>query len=88
MAGEAAALDLSCKSGRPLGGVRVGITGTASFRERLGALLNSLGAKVECAGAMEVNSHADSPEMEAAYGRLSRYEVIVVTSAIGRTAVF
>ena len=83
VAGEAAALDLSCKSGLPLGGVRVGITGTASFRERLGTLLDSLGAKVECAGAMEVNSHADSPEMEAAYGRLSRYEVIVFTSANG-----
>ncbi len=83
VAGETAALDLSCKSGLPLAGTSVGITGTASFRERLGALLTSLGAKVECAGAMEVNSHADSPEMAAAYGQLSRYDVIVFTSANG-----
>lgn len=81
--GETAALDLSSKEGLPLDGAVVGVTGTATFRERLGTLLTSLGARVECAGAMEVVSFADSPAVRAACENLGTYGITVFTSANG-----
>ncbi len=81
--GETAALDFSSREGLPLDGTVVGITGTATFRERLGTLLTSLGARVECAGAMEVVSFADSPAVRAACENLESYGITVFTSANG-----
>ena len=81
--GETAALDFSSREGLPLDGTVVRITGTATFRERLGTLLTSLGARVECAGAMEVVSFADSPAVRAACENLESYGITVFTSANG-----
>lgn len=52
--GRTAALDFSSTLSRPLAGVRVGLTGTAGLRERLGALLRQQGAQVSAAGSLTV----------------------------------
>ena len=52
--GQTAAMDLSATLDRPLAGVRVGLTGTAGMRERLGALLRQQGAQVSAAGSLTV----------------------------------
>lgn len=83
VAGETAGMDLSCHQGLPLAGVSVGITGTSSFRERLGGLLESLGAAVSCAGSMEVRSFVKKDRIQRVYQNLGKYTILVFTSANG-----
>lgn len=83
VAGEVAGMDLTCRRGLPLAGASVGITGTPSFRERLGGLLESLGARVSCAGSMEVRSFVKEDEVQRVYGNLGKYTMLVFTSANG-----
>lgn len=83
VAGEVAGMDLTCRQGLPLTGVSVGITGTPSFRERLGGLLESLGAGVSCAGSMEVISFVKGEAVQKIYQNLGKYTMLVFTSANG-----
>lgn len=83
VAGEVAGMDLSCRQGLPLAGTTVGVTGTPSFRERLGGLLESLGAAVSCAGSMEVRSFVKEDKIQRIYQNLGKYTILVFTSANG-----
>lgn len=61
--GPAAALDLSSRSPRPLDGLRVGLTGTAHFQRRIGALLRRLGAGTVCVQANRVEPACEPAEL-------------------------
>ena len=79
--GETAALEMKSTFRPPLAGVRVCMTGTASFMDRLGRSLTGLGAEAEEVSRLGLVSHAGEAEMQEAYGRLGSYTWAVFTSA-------
>ena len=79
--GETVSLDFRATVRRPLDGVRVSVTGTPAFTEKLLASLTALGAEAERVCGLGVKSHLDSPGMTAAYQSLERYTWLVFTSA-------
>ena len=81
MVGETAALEMKSTFRPPLAGVRVCMTGTASFMDRLGRSLAGLGAETEEVSRLGLVSHAGEAEMQEAYGRLESYTWAVFTSA-------
>lgn len=79
--GETASLDMRGTICRPLDGIRVSVTGTESFSERLIRSLTALGARAENICRMGVRSFAGGAEMRRAYRNLSSYTWTVFTSA-------
>lgn len=81
--GETASYEMKCGAFKPLGGIRVGITGTGHFTDKLKEALEAKGAQVSLVMEMKVESHAEEAPMQEAYGRLKEYGWIVFTSANG-----
>ncbi|WP_143321323.1 uroporphyrinogen-III C-methyltransferase [Clostridium sp. HBUAS56010] len=81
--GEVASLDFSSTFQAPLYGCRVGITGTASFRQRLRKELTSLGAAVWDCLTLSLQTYRKESCMKSIYESLSAYTWIVFTSANG-----
>lgn len=79
--GETAALSMASTFHAPLEGVRIGVTGTESFTEKLMGQLEEQGAETECILRLDVVSHKGETPMQEAYGRLSEYTWLVFTSA-------
>lgn len=94
IAGDVASMDLSGDKSihqeekelqpggkQPLTGILVGITGTSYFRERLGTLLEHMGAEIECFGSLEVVPFVKGKDMQLVYRNLDQYTMAVFTSA-------
>ena len=79
--GETAALDMSSTVRRPLDGISVSVTGTASFSGRLIRSLTELGASAENICRLGVESFAAGQEMSRAYKNLGSYTWVAFTSA-------
>ena len=61
--GETAAFDFSSTIPAPLGGVRIGVTGTPSMTEKLRRDLQKLGADVQTVAPMVIRESAPSPAL-------------------------
>lgn len=81
--GEVADLHMESTYKRPLSGIRVGITGTPSFTDKLEAVLKEQGASIEKLAVMDVISLADTDPVQKSFIRLPSYTWIAFTSANG-----
>lgn len=82
--GQTAAYEMKCAHRTAaLAGIRVGITGTRYFADRLGRALEKEGAETVRLLDMEVISHVTEPPMQEAYRNLKAYSWAVFTSANG-----
>ncbi len=81
--GETAALDFSSTYRQPLGGCRIGVTGTENFGVRLLKELESLGGTCSYILRLSMKSRRGEESMKKAYKQLSAYTWIVFTSANG-----
>lgn len=79
--GQVAALDLSPTAPAPLGGVRVGLTGTPAVTDKLTSRLQELGASVQIISPLSVREAAPSPILSALRG--DRPKWVVLTSPNG-----
>lgn len=86
--GDTAKLDLRLTDGSILSGVRVGITGTISFTERLSTRLEELGALVDTVSSSEIIEFEDNTAFENALTSLEQYRWIVLTSTNAVTIFF
>lgn len=82
VAGEVAGLRLFSEKQRPLEGVRIGITGTDSFADRLKGLLEGMGASVQVVCRLQVVP-LRSQEVLKSYDQLKDYTWLVFTSGNG-----
>ncbi|WP_124064882.1 uroporphyrinogen-III C-methyltransferase [Clostridium sp. E02] len=81
--GAVAALDFSSTHMDPLTGCQIGITGTGHFVRTLREQLEECGAAVKCLFTLSFQSYRSLAAMKTAYGNLSKYSWIVLTSANG-----
>jgi uroporphyrinogen III methyltransferase/synthase len=79
--GEVAGLDMRATIRKPLSGVRVGITGTASLRHRLAEQLEALGAGVKTISALKLVESEDLSGLDTALQALESYRWLIFTSA-------
>lgn len=72
----------------PLSGVKVAVTGTERFRQKLSDGLKSLGAETYTAAALEIQEYRENPELDKELLSIEDYSWVVFTSGYGADIFF
>lgn len=86
--GRTAEFNLLPDSPLPLSGVKVAVTGTEQFRQKLSAGLKLIGAETYTAAALEIHEYRENPELERELLSIEEYSWVVFTSGYGADIFF
>ena len=79
--GDTITLEMGSTIKRPLKGIRISVTGTDNFTEKLMDSLKDLGAYAECICGLGMISHLNEEPIQKAYEKLEAYTWVIFTSA-------